>query len=187
MDYHNPYRGKREGVNEYRNRKSCKPYTECVTKSPSNRKSSKCPYKYYPSCKDSDSGSSSESSSDEDRHSRKHNKTRSVRALYRSEFNRKMVNPNYKQEVRVVERVVEKEAPKPTKTDIISKLEKCTNSDTPSSDNDECQICMENKKNVAIVPCGHMTCCVDCSINTFKDKLECPMCRGEVSDVLTVF
>jgi uncharacterized protein YjbI with pentapeptide repeats len=46
-----------------------------------------------------------------------------------------------------------------------------------------CQICMENKKNRVIVPCGH-TLCAQCE-KSIKNK--CPFCRTIVDKIITLY
>jgi len=50
-------------------------------------------------------------------------------------------------------------------------------------DPSECVVCMDAKRNVVNVPCGHIVCCMDCGI-LLK---QCPMCRTAIRDVLKVF
>ncbi|VVC91762.1 unnamed protein product [Leptidea sinapis] len=47
----------------------------------------------------------------------------------------------------------------------------------------ECVICMENKSQVAFVPCGHMCCCQSCAQ---KNITNCPMCRGDIERTIKV-
>ena len=43
---------------------------------------------------------------------------------------------------------------------------------------DECVVCMDEKPQLAYVPCGHVCCCKDCS-SVLADK-KCPLCRANV-------
>ena len=43
---------------------------------------------------------------------------------------------------------------------------------------DTCGICLSNKNNAIIVPCGHKICS-ECSESWFCEHLECPYCREE--------
>lgn len=49
-------------------------------------------------------------------------------------------------------------------------------------DLEECVVCMDTKPNVVIVPCGHLCCCENCSLQL--DPRKCPICRGEISSIL---
>lgn len=59
------------------------------------------------------------------------------------------------------------------------KIEKPTN---PKEEPNKCNICMENKNNVALIPCGHLMC-AQCSF--VFDK--CPTCRSTISDKLKIY
>ena len=45
----------------------------------------------------------------------------------------------------------------------------------PSKEADECVVCLDNRIDTAIVPCGHVCVCFECSGHIQK----CPMCRRE--------
>ena len=47
---------------------------------------------------------------------------------------------------------------------------------------DECVVCLDEPKNCALIPCGHMLC-FDCACNLS----ECPICRDIIEDVLKVY
>lgn len=49
----------------------------------------------------------------------------------------------------------------------------------------ECGICMENLKNVALVPCGHLGYCLTC-IQKLKEQM-CPTCKQPIQQVLKIF
>lgn len=53
-------------------------------------------------------------------------------------------------------------------------------------DDDEraCVICLDNKRNILIVPCHHLCLCNRCS-HTIKE--ECPLCRGPVNKKILVY
>lgn len=71
---------------------------------------------------------------------------------------------------------------------MLTKLQQSLKSDSLSeSENDECPICLENKKRVALITCGHIACCIKCISTTLAIKLECPVCRAPVTDVLVTF
>lgn len=46
-------------------------------------------------------------------------------------------------------------------------------------DDDSCIICLENKPDCILMPCGHMGVCSKCIENWFKNKECCPICRSE--------
>ncbi|KAH3746213.1 hypothetical protein Pelo_12412 [Pelomyxa schiedti] len=45
-----------------------------------------------------------------------------------------------------------------------------------------CDVCMENPKNVVLLPCRHMLC-----LNCSKSLSNCPHCRETIVDRMTVF
>ncbi len=55
----------------------------------------------------------------------------------------------------------------------------------PDEPGDDCCVCMDKKKTMAIVPCGHMCLCPGCA---HLDELDsCPVCRGPITATLRVF
>jgi Rad3-related DNA helicase len=49
-----------------------------------------------------------------------------------------------------------------------------------------CLVCLEKPKCVAFDPCGHVTCCSDCSTK-FPPNSNCIVCRKTVNRILKVF
>ncbi len=49
----------------------------------------------------------------------------------------------------------------------------------------ECCVCLEEKKVMSFVPCGHLAICKTCSTSKKWDK--CPMCSQECSTVIQIF
>ena len=47
----------------------------------------------------------------------------------------------------------------------------------------ECVICCDAQRSVALVPCGHVCCCSDCA----GDVRACPVCRSVVQERVTLF
>ena len=45
-----------------------------------------------------------------------------------------------------------------------------------TDDDGNCAICMENKPNSIVIPCGH-TLCHTCAIKWFQSSDHCPFCR----------
>jgi hypothetical protein len=50
-----------------------------------------------------------------------------------------------------------------------------------SSRNEDCPICMEPMQGRSILNCSHVFC-INCSIEHFRTKQNCPLCRAEVCD-----
>ena len=46
-----------------------------------------------------------------------------------------------------------------------------------------CQICMDEEVAMAFCPCGHVVCCVECSVMC----RECPICRSQITYAQRVF
>ena len=55
---------------------------------------------------------------------------------------------------------------------------------TPEAEDDtSCVVCLERRRSVVVLPCRHLSLCEVCA----PALVECPMCRGAVSDTLVVF
>ena len=55
------------------------------------------------------------------------------------------------------------------------------------NDDKTCVICMDNKKDHVIVPCGHACLCGDC-VEMFKDgQQKCPLCKADIMTVTKVY
>ena len=51
------------------------------------------------------------------------------------------------------------------------------------TDDATCRICMENPKNVVLVPCGHFGFCLEC----IKKLAQCPTCRTDIAQRVHVY
>lgn len=51
--------------------------------------------------------------------------------------------------------------------------------------NDDCSICLIDKKTQIFVPCGHFYVCNTCSKNIIKYKNICPICRANITYTVT--
>ena len=51
----------------------------------------------------------------------------------------------------------------------------------------QCVVCMENPREVAFIPCGHIICCQACGETIRAGSNKCPMCRGSLQGVLRVY
>jgi len=47
----------------------------------------------------------------------------------------------------------------------------------------ECKVCLENETDTVFLECGHQCCCGVCA----KELKQCPLCRREISRVVTIF
>jgi hypothetical protein len=69
-------------------------------------------------------------------------------------------------------------------------LETLEGKDRPEEDDDkQCIVCCEQKKCVALIPCGHTETCVKCALELVKDggvNLTCTVCSGETKTVAFV-
>jgi hypothetical protein len=54
---------------------------------------------------------------------------------------------------------------------------------TPKAEDLSCVVCLERPRTVVVLPCRHLSLCEMCA----PALVECPMCRGAVSDTLVVF
>ncbi|KAI9034563.1 zinc finger, C3HC4 type-domain-containing protein [Hyaloraphidium curvatum] len=50
----------------------------------------------------------------------------------------------------------------------------------------ECMICLDEEREVVLVPCGHATLCFNCG-EDIKRRGNCPTCRQEVRSIMRVF
>jgi len=55
---------------------------------------------------------------------------------------------------------------------------------TSAQENLLCCICMENPKTIAVIPCGHLCLCQNCS-PIISD--ECPICRGNIASKVNIY
>jgi hypothetical protein len=55
-------------------------------------------------------------------------------------------------------------------------------------DDDVCNICMAHKKQVAIIPCGHVCLCTsEACRNGIRAHGQCPICRGPITNFMQVY
>ena len=64
--------------------------------------------------------------------------------------------------------------------------------DTPDSaerNNDNCEVCLIEPHNprLALVPCGHQPFCSTCANRVRDEGHGCPICRSDISCVLTLY
>lgn len=52
-------------------------------------------------------------------------------------------------------------------------------------DSEECCICMEHKKEAAIVPCGHLICWENNCRNMLNEK--CPLCKSKIDKIIRIY
>merc|ERR1719242_865007 len=56
---------------------------------------------------------------------------------------------------------------------------------TGSKRRDLCGLCMENRINSVMIPCGHQYSCYDCLVNNQIDK--CPICRKQITQKMRTY
>eukprot|EP00746_Dinoflagellata_sp_MGD_P003226 gnl/MRDRNA2_/MRDRNA2_106257_c0_seq1.p1 gnl/MRDRNA2_/MRDRNA2_106257_c0~~gnl/MRDRNA2_/MRDRNA2_106257_c0_seq1.p1 ORF type:complete len:218 (+),score=51.74 gnl/MRDRNA2_/MRDRNA2_106257_c0_seq1:70-723(+) len=69
--------------------------------------------------------------------------------------------------------------------------------DSEAGDEPQCKVCLSNKVVVALQPCGHACLCATCCVSVLQSAGQwqvagspagkCPVCRGEIQDVLRVY
>jgi len=61
--------------------------------------------------------------------------------------------------------------------------------DTPQTNDDNCEVCLIAPRNprVALVPCGHQRFCIDCANCVHDQGRGCPICRSDITIVLTLY
>eukprot|EP01113_Clastostelium_recurvatum_P000620 TRINITY_DN10290_c0_g1_i1.p1 TRINITY_DN10290_c0_g1~~TRINITY_DN10290_c0_g1_i1.p1 ORF type:complete len:595 (+),score=110.66 TRINITY_DN10290_c0_g1_i1:11-1795(+) len=52
---------------------------------------------------------------------------------------------------------------------------------------DQCVICFDAPRDTVFLPCRHLSSCLACAQLLQKSSGHCPMCRGGISDVMTVY
>jgi len=52
---------------------------------------------------------------------------------------------------------------------------------------DRCCVCMDNRKDAVLTPCGHKAMCVQCAEMLKARERRCPVCRQGISAVVRVF
>ena len=55
------------------------------------------------------------------------------------------------------------------------------------SGNQECCVCLAEKKSVVLLPCRHMCVCVACGLDNEQLLTKCPMCRTAIEHRIKVF
>lgn len=56
------------------------------------------------------------------------------------------------------------------------------NSSQPSTESEECIVCMEDSRSVVYRPCLHRVCCSACATELWSRSRHCPWCRGECEE-----
>jgi len=58
-----------------------------------------------------------------------------------------------------------------------------------ATDEDNCEVCLIAPRNprVALVPCGHQRFCIDCANRVHDQGRWCPICRADITIVLTLY
>ena len=51
----------------------------------------------------------------------------------------------------------------------------------------KCDVCLEGKKDMVIIPCGHMCACGPCARKLHTRGAPCPICRGHIERVCRVY
>ena len=72
---------------------------------------------------------------------------------------------------------------------ILVKLEnkiKNVKDDIEENEEKQCVLCSENRRKV-VFSCGHSNFCVKCSLTIMDGKKECPICRKEIEEVMSIF
>lgn len=56
-----------------------------------------------------------------------------------------------------------------------------------SEDNKQCIICLSEKREYLIIPCGHLCLCQNCKKNFKKRDSKCPICRNKINFIQKVY
>ena len=57
---------------------------------------------------------------------------------------------------------------------------------TDDGQSEECLVCLSEKKNTLIMPCGHFCICEDCGQGLIKAKHTCPICRNFIQSLIPI-
>lgn len=58
----------------------------------------------------------------------------------------------------------------------------------PQGGEGNCVICLEKKASFALIPCGHLSLCIQCKQTRLQDLHHtCPLCRSTFHDAMRVF
>ena len=50
-------------------------------------------------------------------------------------------------------------------------------------ENEECCICMDKRRSIVFLPCGHVCVCNTCA----KDLIQCPLCRVQIQQKIIIY
>jgi len=56
---------------------------------------------------------------------------------------------------------------------------------TEKTEDNECLLCLDNKKDIVFIPCGHVSMCSGCA-NKFTNT-ECPCCRKTIEYMYKIY
>lgn len=86
------------------------------------------------------------------------------------------------------------EAPMDTGSDTISynpsasDEDHVANDDDAANDDNVCDVCrINNRVDIALVPCGHARFCRPCADTLVQRNLHCPLCRSNITTVMPIF
>jgi hypothetical protein len=95
-----------------------------------------------------------------------------------------IIDNNYNEdEFRSIENDLRAALKRVTKSKSEMEKKKSNNNNNTNNDNN-CCICLENKKNILLMPCKHLCLCKDC-VKHIDDC--CPVCRSHVTNSITVY
>lgn len=68
------------------------------------------------------------------------------------------------------------------------------NDDEAAGDTEQCAVCLEHKRCVLMVPCGHIPLCQQCTVELLgrpaaaaSHQNQCPVCRAAVTSVVRAY
>lgn len=59
--------------------------------------------------------------------------------------------------------------------------------DCATSNDSDCAICMDRKRDCLLCPCHHLVTCHECAKSLVNRQDSCPICRKEISEIIRVF
>lgn len=109
---------------------------------------------------------------------------------YIKELAKKQIESDLRVKIKTeLEFKIRKELEIKIRDDLLAQIKKEPDSNPKLDNNSDCSICLDNKADTAINPCGHKMFCYDC-INDYKNKnmnKKCPICHSDILSIIKIF
>eukprot|EP01127_Copromyxa_protea_P018313 TRINITY_DN5733_c0_g1_i2.p1 TRINITY_DN5733_c0_g1~~TRINITY_DN5733_c0_g1_i2.p1 ORF type:complete len:421 (-),score=75.90 TRINITY_DN5733_c0_g1_i2:84-1346(-) len=72
--------------------------------------------------------------------------------------------------------------------DVAVVTKKDESEDSEKTEDDSCKVCFDNPINTCIIPCGHLSVCLDCSQAIMAStRKQCPICQVDIAQIVKIF